>query len=105
MTAWIALIVLAAISFALRGTVVLALGDRELPTLVRRGAEHLAPAVLTAMVAASLARAGVGPDTWGHLAAVAVGAVVAVRTGSVARTLGAGLSVYLAVQLVQQAIP
>lgn len=104
MNGWIAIAVLGAISYALRSVVVLGLGDRPLPPFVVRVTGLLAPAIMGAMVAGSLAT-----GWFGHSAGAAVGAggtlvrvvaitsggVVAARTGSVGRALVTGVTLYV----------
>ena len=103
MSAWVAVGVLGAVSYALRSVVVVVLGDRTLPEPVARYIGHLAPAVLAALVAASLAKAVVAgfdgstapASVLARIGAVAAGAAVAVRRGSVAGALVAGVATYL----------
>jgi branched-subunit amino acid transport protein len=106
MTGWLAVGLLGAVSYALRSVVVFGLGDRALPPALERFVGLLAPAVLAAMVAGSLAKAiiaappgtgafGVAPAVAARVAAVLVGGAVAMRTGSVGRALGAGVLTYV----------
>lgn len=106
MTAWLAVGLLGVVSYALRSVVVLVLGDRALPTSLERFVARLAPAVLAAMVAGSLAKAvlagsggsgafAVAPAAAVRVASVLAGGLVAARTGSVGRALGVGLVTYL----------
>jgi branched-subunit amino acid transport protein len=104
MSAWVAVGVLGAVSYALRSVVTVALGDRDLPVPVERFIGHLAPAVLAAMAAGSLAKAllasdgpVLSPTDVAHVAAVVVGGAVALRGGSVSRTLVAGVVAYVVV--------
>ena len=103
MSTWIAVAALGAVSYALRCGVVLVVGDRTLPGGLERFVTRLAPAVLAAMVVTSLVKvvlAGAAApgspaiEPVARVAAVAVGGVVAVRSGSVGRALVGGLVTY-----------
>lgn len=100
MNVWLLLIVLGAITFALRSVVVLGYGDRPLPALLERGAAPMAAGLRSALLAGGLWAALVhahssppdAPAVPARFAAVAVGVVVARRTGSVGLTIAAGLA-------------
>lgn len=104
MSAWVAVGVLGAVSYGLRSAVVLVLGDRPIPPPLERFIGRLAPAVLAAMAAGSLAKAllaapdgaGRAPALVARVAAVVLGGLVAARRGSVGRSLVVGLVTYVA---------
>jgi branched-subunit amino acid transport protein len=100
MTAWISMLALAAVCWILRIAFITLLPADRLPTSLRASLEHLAPAVLAAIVAVELVglvRSAPPGDALTLLAAGAVIGVVAHRTRnlSIACALGLGLVLVL----------
>jgi branched-subunit amino acid transport protein len=100
MTAWISMLALGAVCWVFRIAFVTLLPAERLPTPLRASLEHLAPAVLAAIVAVELVglvRSAPPADALALLAAGAVVGVVARRTRnhSIACVLGLGLVVVL----------
>ena len=97
MNPWIVIVAVGAMSFALRSSLVFASRGRELPDSVVAISRHISPAAMGAMLAASIVgSAGVSPETAVRVAALAAGALVAIRTRSLAGTLAAGFAVHIA---------
>jgi branched-subunit amino acid transport protein len=93
MTAAVVIVVCGIVTFALRASVVLALGRRTLPPGLQRATSYVMPATMSALTASALAPAGGRPEP-ALVIVGAAGAIVAVRTRSVTWTIGAGLAVY-----------
>jgi branched-subunit amino acid transport protein len=86
-------VIVGAITYAMRAGVILALADRELPPIVARALRFVAPAVLSALVISLIAnpaspRVGItGPE----LAGLAVAGPVAWASRNLLVTVGAGM--------------
>lgn len=91
MTAWLVVLACAAVAFVLRSAVVLGLGQRELPEIVRNSGPYVMPAMMSALAASMLVPDGSGVPDGGLTVVALVGGIAAVRTRSVAATLVAGL--------------
>ena len=82
------------VAYALRASVVVALGDRALPAALCRASGYIMPATMSALAAGALPPAAGGlPDP--RLVVVALaGAITLVRSRSVAAMFLAGMAVY-----------
>jgi branched-subunit amino acid transport protein len=100
MNAWLTAALAGLVMFLMRATVPLIAGGRELPEHVVRVTRLAAPAVVGALLAASLATSVTAPpELLARLAVLGVGLAVALRTQSLPWTIGAGLAAYLLVGL------
>jgi branched-subunit amino acid transport protein len=92
-TAWIAILLAGAGTFAMRASFLAVAGRlAEVPPPVRRILRQIPPAALAALVAPALLRPGGELGLWQpELAAGLLAAVVSWRTRSVVATLGVGL--------------
>ena len=94
MSALVVVVLCAAVTFALRASVVVALGERPVPAPLRRASGYILPATMSALAAGALVPAGGGaPDLRLVIVALA-GTIAAVRSRSVAWTFLAGLAAY-----------
>lgn len=104
MIVWVVLVAGAVGSFALRGAMVALWGRWTPPVWFDQATRYVAPAMLCALVAAALAPRGrPAPGDAMAVVAVAIGFVVARRTGSFGGTVAAGLAVWWALQLISSA--
>jgi branched-subunit amino acid transport protein len=97
MNAWIALLVAAAATWALRAGPSLVGADVVLPGVLTRANRLVGPAVLTALATRTTASVVTGGGAAPALVAVLLAGPVAWRTRSIGATLVCGLAVYLAV--------
>lgn len=98
MSHWLIALTAGMIMFALKAAVPVAAGERELSPRAVALTGLVAPAVIGALLTASLAASGVSADLVRRLVVLAVGFVVAVRSGSMPLTIGAGLAAHFALQ-------
>jgi branched-subunit amino acid transport protein len=97
MNPWIIIATVGVMSFVLRSSLVFASRGREVPDSVVAVTRHISPAVMGAMLAASVVgSAGVSPEFAVRVAALAAGAFAAIRTRWLAGTLAAGFAVHVA---------
>ncbi len=90
---WFTIAGMALVTFALRGSFLLAADRTRLRPLVQRALRYVPPAVLAAIVAPALAQssgAGLGPIDLRLIAGVVAG-LVAWRTRSILATFGTGM--------------
>ena len=100
MTVWLVLLAGGVGSFALRGAMVALWGRWTPPGWFDQATRYVAPAMLGGLVAATLTpQRAPAPSDAMALLAVAVGFVVARRTGSFGGTVLAGLAVWWVLQL------
>lgn len=97
MSPWILLVVLGAVSLSLRSVVVLTAGLVSIPPRLLAWCALLGPAIVAALLGGSIATSLAGARPLAELAPLAVGAAVAVRSGSAGGALGAGLAVHAVV--------
>ncbi len=95
MTAWTAFLLGGVVTYAMRASFIVLLGDRPLPQPVERALRYVGPAVFAAIVLpATLGDDGIGrlvdPDA--RLLALVVGGLVMWRTGNLLATLGVGMA-------------
>ena len=95
MSAWLIAVVAGALMYALKAAVPVLAGRRELPRRAVALTALVAPAVIGALLATSLATSGPSPDLVRRLAVLAVAYAVAVRSGSFPLTIGAGLAAHV----------
>jgi branched-subunit amino acid transport protein len=97
---WLVLAAAALGTFALRASMVVLWGRWTPPAWFDQSTRLVAPAMLCALVAAALTPAGTPKAVdLARLGVVAVGFVVARRTGSFGATLAAGLAAWWALEL------
>lgn len=94
MNHWMIAVMAGLLMFGLKAVVPVAAGGRELPPRVVALTALVAPAIIGALLTASLATAGVSTDLLRRLAVLAVAFAVAVRSGSFPLTIGAGLAAH-----------
>ena len=103
MTAWASMLALGVVCWVFRITFVTLLPAERLPGRLRASLEHLAPAVLAAIVAVEvvgLVRGAQPADALALLAASAVIGVVAHRTRNLSLACALGLGLVLVLDLV-----
>ena len=95
MSAWAALAVVlmvGAMTYAMRASVIVALADRAIPAPVERALRNVGPAVLAALAVNLAAGGDGGPNLdLAEIAALAVAGMVAWRRRKVIDTLAAGM--------------
>lgn len=100
---WLSVIVIGAVTFALRFSFLAVFGRGELPGFLERLLVPLPAAVLAALVAPALVYTGGSLDlslSNEHLVAGGLAALVAWRTHSVLLTIGTGMGVLLLLQVI-----
>jgi branched-subunit amino acid transport protein len=99
MTALVVVLVVAAVTFLFRASLVVAFGARAVPESMRRASSYVLPAMMSALAASALVPArGGAPDP--ELVVVAiVGGVASMRFRSIAWPFLAGLAAYSALTL------
>lgn len=95
MNQWLIAILAGLLMFGLKALVPVAAGERELPPRAVALTGLVAPAIVGALLAASLAPSGVSVDLLQRLVVLAVAFVVQVKSGSFPLTIGAGLAVHV----------
>lgn len=96
LTTVVAVLVLGAATYAMRGGLILVLADRSLPPMATRSLRNVAPAVLSALVVTLVA----DPDAarWGievaEVVGILIGGVVAWRTRNLLAALASGMAVF-----------
>ena len=93
MTAAVALGAAAAVTWLLRVSLIAVFPASRLPAVVHDSLRHVGPAVLAALVTASLHSAPDGAAPWPFLAAAVAAAAVAWRWRSTVATVAVGLAV------------
>lgn len=94
-TVWLAVVLVAAGTWASRASLILLLGRITLPVRVERSFRYVAPSVMAALsVPAFIAPDGTPAFSVAHLAAAVVGGLVAWRFSSFLGTLVAGLATF-----------
>lgn len=96
MNLWLLVILMGAVSLALRASMMAGLGDRELPEALRRALPFAPPAVLSAIVISQVLKTKEGLIDLGpgneRIYAWLIAAAVAWRTKNVVATLGSGMA-------------
>ena len=95
MTLWIVIILMGAVTYGLRLSLIALMGRFEVPPLVSRGLRFVPPAVLSAIILPELVQpAGTLNLSLGNLRLVAgvLAIVIAWRTRNVLLTVGAGMA-------------
>ena len=98
MNAAVALAAAAAVTYALRIALITVLPASRLPDVVRDSLRHVGPAVLAALVTASVYAAPGDEPIWPFLVATAAAVAVAARTRNVIATVAVGLTVVALLQ-------
>ncbi len=103
--AWLVFALAGVGTYLLRASLILAVGDRDLPSIVARAVRYVAPAVMAALAVRGIfLDDGVFDPIDLRVVAAVVAGLVAWRWASLLATLAAGLASYVALDLLLTAL-